>query len=367
MHALNETIKCIFIPHFIVLIILIFLLFLEKRTRIACAILSILCFAIVWREALNVSSSRYCAGVIVIYLCAFLVTLKKQRLSSLFLKYFFVLIFAGLIVFNICETYHSFRNTYIFDVSEQLNYCFEKAPHSVVLLDKKDLLRFSHFVTPPKKKKDIYQYFYDDIDSTYKQYEFWKKDAFLLIKTTAKGPKKDFGYLYDTKSDQIKLGQYFTDKHKNKCYSFYRQSAFYPQKFLLLKEKRNITLNKIIEEGILKSCYPTFDTYIFQVNNTLYWIIGIDTTKDFEIIYHIDTDRPDLLPPRRIKVGFDNLGFHSISQKPVDRFDHYSIYKKNITVEYPITQIRVGFSFFKKPTWFMPFKVSPFDSGESLK
>ena len=93
-------------------------------------------------------------------------------------------------------------------------------------------------------------------------------------------------------------------------------------------------------DAVLKAFSAEYDCYVFQSGGELLYLIGDDIAEDTEIIYHIHTNEPELLPEHRIVHGFDNLGFYP---KNADRtLGSYRLFIRPIPVDYPITSIIVG-------------------------
>ena len=65
------------------------------------------------------------------------------------------------------------------------------------------------------------------------------------------------------------------------------------------------------EDYILKAYNSDQSTYVFQdpSEHRLVWYIGWEIDEKTEVIYHIQTNEPEKLPPHRIHYSFDNRGF----------------------------------------------------------
>ena len=102
-------------------------------------------------------------------------------------------------------------------------------------------------------------------------------------------------------------------------------------------------LEFLLDTGVLKEYNAYYDTYVYQVNNCLYWLIG----KDFDasIIYHLYTEERENLPENRIQYGFDNRGFRIGSEKELTgtmNCGKYRVFSDIIPSEYSVTAIAVG-------------------------
>lgn len=102
-------------------------------------------------------------------------------------------------------------------------------------------------------------------------------------------------------------------------------------------------LEFLLDTGILKVYNAAYDTYVYQVNYRLYWLIG----KDFDasIIYHLYTEEKENLPEEQAQYGFDNRGFRIGSEKDLTgsmNCGSYRVFSDIIPSEYRVTAIAVG-------------------------
>ncbi len=99
----------------------------------------------------------------------------------------------------------------------------------------------------------------------------------------------------------------------------------------------------LLDSGILKVYNADYDTYVYQVDNRLYWIIGAEF--DDSIIYHLYTEQKEKLPEERQQYGFDNRGFRIGSEKELTgniNCGIYRVFSDIIPSEYNVTAIAVG-------------------------
>lgn len=102
-------------------------------------------------------------------------------------------------------------------------------------------------------------------------------------------------------------------------------------------------LESVIDGGTLMVYNSEYDTYIYQIQDQFYWIIGADF--DASIIYHLYTDEPDNLPEDRLQYGFDNRGFRIGSEKELTETMNcgkYRVFSDIIPDDYHVTAIAVG-------------------------
>lgn len=99
----------------------------------------------------------------------------------------------------------------------------------------------------------------------------------------------------------------------------------------------------LLDGGVIKIYNAEYDTYVYQVDNRLYWIIGTDF--DASIIYHLYTEQKENLPEERRQYGFDNRGFRIGSDKELTgtiNCGAYRVFSDIIPSEYNVTAIAIG-------------------------
>ena len=117
----------------------------------------------------------------------------------------------------------------------------------------------------------------------------------------------------------------------------------------------------IVNNGVLKVYNPEYDTYLYQVEDKLYWLVG----KDFDasLIYHIFTEEVDRLPESRQKYGFDNRSFVRGSDKDLTddlKCGKYNVYCDLIPKEYNVSAVAVGMNHGKTMLWIEYFRLDNF-------
>ena len=114
------------------------------------------------------------------------------------------------------------------------------------------------------------------------------------------------------------------------------------------------------ETSVLKAWNEEYDTLVYQDGERLLWLIGKEIDKNTEVIYHIHTDEPEKLPEKRIQYGFDNRGFRVGAEQAENEFEgieHYGVFEKEITGNYHVTAIVVGFNTDGTITWTDSFRL----------
>lgn len=114
-------------------------------------------------------------------------------------------------------------------------------------------------------------------------------------------------------------------------------------------------LKDIVENGILRVYRPDYHCWVYQVGNSLYWIV--DQEFNFEddgttyIQYQLYTTQKDKLPQKRIENGWfwDNIGGHFEDYELQGDFGEYRVMKRELPKEYSITSIVTGY--YKNGEW----------------
>ena len=122
-------------------------------------------------------------------------------------------------------------------------------------------------------------------------------------------------------------------------------------------------LKEIVEEGTLRVYRPDYHCWVYQVGNSLYWIV--DQDFDFEddgttyIQYQLYTTQKDKLPQRRIDNGWfwDNIGGCFEDYEVKGNFGEYRVMKRELPKEYSITSIVTGY--YKDGEWIWKNYVRP--------
>ena len=118
-------------------------------------------------------------------------------------------------------------------------------------------------------------------------------------------------------------------------------------------------LERVVFAGDLMCYQPEYDTFVYQVNNKLYWLIG----KPFEgsLILHYYTDEPEKLPENRIPYGFDNKSFVGDSYRNITsslNCGKYTVFIETLPQSYRISAVKVGMNKGKRVLWEEYFRIS---------
>ena len=111
-----------------------------------------------------------------------------------------------------------------------------------------------------------------------------------------------------------------------------------------------------LKGAVLKAYSAAYDTFVYEKNGSLIWLIGFDIDNDMEIIFHIDTNEREKLPDSRKQYGFDNRGFKATSCE-LEPIGHYRVFRKELPDSYSITGVTVGFASRGTVFWAERFRV----------
>ena len=131
-------------------------------------------------------------------------------------------------------------------------------------------------------------------------------------------------------------------------------------------------LKDSVEEGTLRVYRPDYHCWVYQVENSLYWIV--DQEFNFEedgttyIQYQLYTTQKDKLPQRRIDNGWfwDNIGGYFEKYEIDGDFGDYRVMKREIPTAYSVTSIVTGY--YKNGEWIWKNYFRPiysFPGGET--
>lgn len=358
LNIANQFIKALTIPFFVLFIIFALVLLYSKRKAFLYLFLVFL-FMLLWRLFFIVDSSRYYASSLVLLPCAIVYAIKESKITIPFPE---TTICAGVVILfaiNTANCFSSYSDTYYFDLRNSAMRILRQ-DNSHVFIPKKDYKRIAngidefsgkvlYFTLPPKT--------YSDFCFFYEKYNYTESDSFFYLP-----------YKYESELHAFKTNnnnQFYTFKeisrhHTNKkrgYYSIFMHPMLNPNLSAILSKADTPKTKDLLEKGILKAYDPMYDTYVFQANRTLIWLIGLKNKIGSEIIYHIDTTSPELLPEKRKKWGFDNRGFSFRPEEKTKRLGNYAVFEKDIPNEYPVKRIRVGINTDKKILWSRFFKI----------
>lgn len=359
----NEFIKCLLIPYILVGGLSVLFLVLSKR-KDRFVLLGVVLFVFLWRMLAGISSSRYCIAIylyFIITICLFLKILvhKESKLFDLSLLLFGCFCF----VFNLATIFSSFRNVFYIDMQNDIKDILS-ADHTTVFVEEKD---FKRIACRKEGGKIIMIPAFADIshfmEYSQSRYSFWLDDARFIVSKSNKNvmdQEKDLNLVPGEPSKYKTIRKYISNKNKTKVFFVFSREKFLPEAYSYFDQVGTSFFKELRDNGVLKAYNLEMDTFVFQQKDKLIWLIGTDIDQKAEIIFQLSTDRPDLLPPKRQKYGFDNRGFHINPQNDVKKIGRYQLLERSIPKEYPITLVRVGINKDGTATWFQSFPLSDY-------
>jgi len=127
-------------------------------------------------------------------------------------------------------------------------------------------------------------------------------------------------------------------------------------------------IDMVITDGILKGYDKEQQIWIYQYQNSLYYIMNVKngtlSEQRLNIPVLIYTSKKDMLPDKRKQYGFDNLGAY-VENNEYQRpgILPYQITKVNIDVKYPVMYIETGVFATDDKNWIKQFWL-PFGMEE---
>lgn len=252
-----------------------------------------------------------------------------------------------LLYFHLEKCFSSFKNTYISDLLDHVETILRDEQESDIVVFEKEFKRIGN----SSDENEHLKLFYDNnfLESTY-----WHIINYCLLNNLYLVVPSDYDLssivdkttLFFQNSDKklFEIEHHLSNAKHNKYVSIYKYVPYVPSPDI-------DTNSPLLNQAILKAFIPEFDTFIYQVQNKIVWLIGADIDDKTEIIYLIHTDQPELLPTHRVKHGFDNRGFNIHDKSEQERIGKYRVFEKDIPSSFHITFIRTGFNTGKEITW----------------
>lgn len=361
LNIVNQIVKALQIPYFVLLILTGSILFLSKR-KFFYLFFIIVSFMVLWRMFFNISASRYCASFLLVLFCALPISLRGFRINAHCFNLIIFTLCMGFLGLNFLKLFSSFRDVYFLDLNDDMKMILFNNPNDVGFVIEKDYNRIRVADAPLFNRQMVYEYpplSYKELTYFYNKYfdiyNYMTADSFFFIpqKSNENIPAKVENGVLTFKE----IRHYRTNK-KSSFYSVYHLPVTHPPLLAQIDEIKDPDLKGCVRGGVLKVYEPYYDTYVFQIGNKLVWLIGSDIKDGTELVYHIFTDVPELLPVNRIQHGFDNRSFRFNAKKEHKKYGKYIVFEKDIPDFYPVTKIRVGFSMDLMPIWSRFFNIT---------
>lgn len=321
----------------------LFLLFRKKYYFVLA--LCIIFFSLLWRFFLNYQSSRY-YSVFIIYGIILSIYTYYKIAGKCFKKR--VLITSVMILIHLIKSFSSFRNTYILDAIDVLGANTRHSDQLNVVVCEQEFYRTNGLLRKTDPNTTIYlaQNSETNLDLLLIATSSFYKDLLFVTSQNVVNNRVNMTF-----SQEKIISLFFSNKKHNRTLKIFRKERYVP----CPGTKKIIEL---LKNAVLKAYISQYDTYIYQNNDRIVWVIGKELKKNTEIIYHLYTDYPELLPSHRIKYGFDNLGLKYDESKQIDIIDHYRVFTSNVPSEYPIAYAISGFNDNGDIIWTTPFSLS---------
>lgn len=317
--------------------------FLSIRWRkFSIAFLSILLFCLFWRGFSKHGTSRYYSIIILFGLflsaCAsehFIFVFKNKLVQKLV----FLLLAFLLLLIHPLKDISAFRNLYILDLQNEVRTVLSEEPDNQLYIYfrefrrvGKDYLTFQEQIKIIPRTQDF------SLQEIYHNDNLLSKTAYFIISESTDEQIFPVRRYYPQNGELVysKIEHHFSGYKRNKFISVY--------KYFPLNPSPEINIHDYYKDAVLKAYVEEYDAFIYQEHNKLIWLIGTEIEQKTEIVYHVYTNRPDLLPEERIPYEFDNLYFRAGGKNEVGKIGRYRVFEKDIPSEYPISFIRVGFN-----------------------
>ena len=236
--------------------------------------------------------------------------------------------------------FSSFKNNYIFDLQDRVNRIQKDEPKSDIFIYHQEFKRIGRNAAdnnPHIKRLPFDDY--SDPATLYIEKGAFSNSMYLIVPNYFNSSiANDSSLHYEGGVKRYsEIERFYSNAGHRKYISFYRHIPYTPAPNTNIDDK--LTNN----HAVLKAFIPEYDAFIYQIQDRLIWLIGAPLDPKTEIIYHIHTDQPELLPASRIKYRFDNRGFRINDKSERERIGTYRVFEKTIPSSYHITLIKVGF------------------------
>ena len=314
----------------------------RKKLKTGIAFFAVVLFCILWRSLSYNQSSRYYSAIIFFgfFLSAYAVNHFICALKNKFIQSgFIVILLFSLLFFQLGKCFFSFRNLYVKDLQDKVNTIWDQEPGNDIVIYRNEFMRLqnnsnifnSNLDVLLPERYNITDIYIDKASFGHSLYLIVSSDYLLLSDNK---PKTEYPQFPTIKHSEIE--HFLSNEKHTKSVSVFKHLSYTPSPA--------INADPTFDSAILKAFIPEYDTFIYQKDNKMLWLIGAEIDSKTEMIFHLYTDQPELLPERRRIYKFDNLGFR-INEKGGDKsIGHYRFFEKPIPSNYHITNVIVGFS-----------------------
>lgn len=313
---------------------------IKKNARIGIMVLTIIIFGLIGRNLYYASASRYYSIFILVavFLSAYAIDTFFSLLNHRFTTLLFIILLPLSLSIHLIKCFSGFRNNYILDLRDNVEAISRRESNSFVFISAKEFRRIGQaalynriYILPSNQHHDFANLSIEKSNFYNSSYFIEPGDATATTNSSTLFQNAPLG-------NYLMIENHFSNSGHTKCVSVYRYSSYIPSP--------DCDLSDHYANPILRAFIPEYDTYIYQVQNKMVWLIGKEIDPKTEIIFHLFTNKPHLLPERRRKYGFDNRGFRGNNKYERESIGKYRVFEKDIPSEYPVISIQVGFNFY---------------------
>ena len=321
-----EVFHVMFFPLFAVSTFCLF--FLKKKEKFFLS--AILLYSLLLRGICRYTSARYFC--IFIFLGCFIISLLIKELNRQSLKFLLHVSLLVVILTQVTIAFSAFENKSVLDLQETAEKISDSSKNNFLYIYNKEEKRISNGKTFRNNDETdflIPECSVADISLFYIKNSYFNNCLYYFLPVSKEqlhsGLVKDFPV----------HGQFSINKHNSKFICIYKHNPYTPSP--------EIDLHALMSNPVLKAYIPEYDAYIYQDGLQMVWVIGRSFDKSVEIVYHLYTDRPDLLPANRVQYKFDSQGFRVGGKYQCESIGKYLVFKKEIPTSYPVKNIKCGF------------------------
>ena len=332
---LHKILDCISIPILIILLSGMIIIFLNK-TRNRYLFLGVVLFSLTWRILRNTQASRYFLIFIPYSILLLAIAQRTSNISTSKRRWAAIAGVLAISIYFIFIDFSSFRNNYVFDLRDSIKYLSKNDPSAVIDIYQKErsrILNEEKYNTYDERIKAIGDYEnYNNLTEYYFNKSYAPNTLFCCLKFESQRKENEF---INSSSGIKKLGRVHTNKKKEAFIDVLKHPPLTPVPA--------IDVNHFFPGCIFKAFIYEYNTFIYQCDKKIVWLIGKQIDKEIEVIYHIYSINRFDLPKYRIQFGYDNLGFNIKSTDNLQRIDNYIVVSKEIPQNYRVRNIVCGF------------------------
>ena len=321
-----EVVHVMFFPLFAVSALCLFLL---RKKEIA-VLFAILLYSVLIREICRYTSARYFC--IFIFFGCFIISLSIKELNKQYLRLLLYGLLSTVIIAQPVIAFSSFENKSVLDLQETAKRISDSSRNNFLYIYGKEEKRIADgntFGDIDETDLLLPECSIEDISLFYIANSYFNSYLYCFLPVSKKRLHSE------SLKDFPVYGQFSTNRNNSKYICIYQHNPYTPSP--------EIDLHALMSNPVLKAYVPEYDAYIYQDGLQMVWVIGKSFDRSVEIVFHLYTDRPDLLPAKRVQYKFDSRGFRVGDKNQCESIGKYLVFKKNIPTSYPVRNIKCGF------------------------